>query len=207
MKTKAPLDLEYWLPVLDRLEALDRELKPWGLYAAEESQSATAAPLPRGVVEWEQAIRPALQDLGCPSGAARRGGLRFAPTSGAQWFELQAKGCLRSFALTRVSLVKVRRYGDTHRVDPHHDYPGRWTEAGVEPALNHLWDWRRYGTGVLVCLGFAPDARSLPALLDRLQSTTTFRQRHRPALVRTWADPHGRAFITTAALWQVPQSD
>jgi hypothetical protein len=185
--------------LLDAVEAFDREFAPLGLYAAGDYGVPQAAPAPqrRLRVEWERCLQPAVRALGCnpwfgPTFARDRLSIAFQPGSR-----------VRCLTVVRLSKVKVRRYGNSYRVDPHQQFAARWREADLGGTLQRLRGFVEDGESWLLFIGFASGKEPFGRELDELETATSFRSRISPSLRRTWLDPHGRGFHVETAFWRV----
>ena len=188
-----------WSSLLDALEAFDATIAPVGLYAAQEYQMQDK-PQPWLKVEWEQCVKPVMKSMGCHS----LGSVTFERHQVSIGFRADAKvGCLK---ITRLSKIKVRRYGNAYRVDPHHDFSARWKEANLSGSLNDLAKYYSRPGSLLLFIGFAAEPEPFSAELDALQSGTAFQRRFNRATTRTWDDPDGRGFKVITALWHVTES-
>jgi hypothetical protein len=188
-----------WSSLLDALEVFDATIAPVGLYAAEEYQMQDK-PQPRLKVEWEQCLKPVMKAMGCnPLGRVlferNQASIHFRPNGEVSCLEM-----------IRLSKIKVRRYGNAYRVDPHLDFSSRWKEANLAGSLNQLAKYYSRPGGLLLFIGFDSDPKPFSVELDDLQSGAAFSKRFEKAMVRTWDDPHGRGFKVIAALWHVTES-
>ena len=189
-------NISEWSLLLEALHDFDVKASPVGLYAAEEYKMK-GHPQPHLKVEWEQCLKPAMKSLGCnPVGRAKFTAHRLS-------VQFQPGGKVRCLSVSRLSKVKVRKFGNAYRVDPHHDFSARWDEANIGRILNDLWRYRGRPGGLLLFIGFAAELEPFSGEFGELQSGTAFRQRFSRAIVRTWDDPHGRGFKVIAALWHV----
>ncbi len=185
-----------WSFLLDALESFDRQAAPVGLYAAEEFEMKTT-PCRRLQNEWERALWPALKAARCnPWGKPRyeahrmRAGFQMAGTS-------------HGLQMVRVSKIKVRRYGNAYRVDPHHDFSARWKELDLGKLLKDQRSFRRLEPGLTLLIGFSDEQRPFQREMSELQEGAWFQRELREAMTRTWDDPHGRGFRVFTALWDV----
>jgi hypothetical protein len=188
-----------WSSLLEALYDFDTKIAPVGLYAAEEYQMQDK-PQPRLKVEWEQCLKPVMKTMGCnPIGRVsydqNRASIRF-----------QDGGSICCLKVSRLSKIKVRRYGNAYRVDPHHDFSARWNETNLSGSLNDLARFYSRPGSLLLFLGFAAEPEPFSTELDELQSGTAFQRRFNRATIRSWEDPHGRGFKVMAASWHVTES-
>jgi hypothetical protein len=124
-----------WSSFLEKLHTFDEQIAPVGLYGIRDYKSL-GAEHPPFEIEWELLIKPAMRELGCnparnPPMRRKLGVFQFQPTSPV--------GEVR---VLRMSKIKVRKYGSSYRVDPHHDFGVRWKEAAVDSVLHRLWKLR-----------------------------------------------------------------
>src|SRR5262245_30121342 len=98
------------------MRSLDESASPYGLYAIGEMPARGKQGF-RGFV-----FEPTLAKLGYMK---MKGRLGFRTASGQRL----------SVGLRSVSKIKVRKYGNAHRVDPHHDYAERWKGADLATYL------------------------------------------------------------------------
>lgn len=185
--------------MLDALVAFDERAKPVGLYAPEELDAKFAA-APRFQADWELVLTPTLLALGSvpekkPSARQfQEGRFGFVTPEGLNgWLQV-----------VRQSKIKVRRYGDTYRVDPHHDFSKRWERAAMKTKLSAL-DVRRQrfaqAVELLLFIGFATEPEPYAAEFAALEAATKWTRKAIGFTQRIWADPYNRKFNTLAALW------
>lgn len=119
--------------LLDALETFDKTIVPFGLYAAEEYQLPQRTRR-RLEVECEECLKPAMKKMKCNS----VGQVRYERNQAAASIHFQDSGPICFLKVIRLSKVKVRRYGNSYRVDPHRDYSVRWREVNLRGSLNDL---------------------------------------------------------------------
>jgi len=186
-----------WMLLLDKLQDFDLELAPVGLYGIRDSGNP-AVPHPLLKLEWERLLKPLMHSLGCnPTKhwlADKRGDFRF-----------QDGGPIELLRVVRLSKIKVRKYGNAYRVDPHNEFEHRWKEAAIGATLDHLWKWRTRTASLVLLIGFAKERNPFSKELSQLQDTSTFKKRFQSALVKTWDDPYKRGFKLITVLWHIPR--
>jgi hypothetical protein len=176
---------ENWNVILDALQAFDHAAAPVGLYAANEFRRPTAPEAPFRV-EWELALAPALMAAGCNPLGIDTSRLKHG------CFDLKRGDVVESVRLVRLSVIKVRKYGNGYRVDPHLDHTQRWKELAMESQIKAH---SRYGRHALIFIGFTADKHPFAKELASLGNN------RQPTAQRFWPDPHGRGFNTFTALW------
>lgn len=185
-----------WSILLDKLSEFDQQIAPVGLYGIRDYNSQSS-PHPPFKVEWELLLKPVMKGLGCNS--AKYSFLK--PKAGS--FLFQETAPIRYLRVVRLSKIKVRKYGNAYRVDPHQEFEQRWKEIAIDSILNEAWKWRSAQNSLVLMIGFADEATPFSKEINALQATQTFKQRFQPALTKVWDDPHGRGFKVIAALWMV----
>ncbi len=168
----------------------DEQSAPHGLYAISEARGL-AQPDPENWGDWNLIIKPALDQknyrVNLPEGEFRIG--------------LPFMRVLKIHFL-RLSKIKVRRYGNSYRVDPHHDFSARWEAARMETRVRTL-SKQRQGDRLLILLGFAREARPFRNELAELRQSVGSSAMERAAHSQcVWPDPHRRGFYTLLAFWQ-----
>ncbi len=174
-----------WNCILDALQTFDNSAAPVGLYAANEFRRPTAPEAPFRV-EWELALVPAFRAAGCNPLAIEQRWLKHGV------FGLQAGGIVETCEVARLSMIKVRKYGNGYRVDPHIDHAQRWKELSLQTRIK--WTLR-CSRAALVFIGFSADKHPFAKELAELGNN------RQPTAQRFWPDPHGRGFNTFTALW------
>ena len=189
-----------WDRLIDALVSFDMSAAPVGLYAAEEFRMKSG-PHPRMKVEWDQALSPALKELGCVCGRPETAAMR----DGRFTFVSQ-DGMAGSLEVVPLSAIKVRRYGNGYRLDPHLDLSARWkkSEIAEKASLLSRRNWKGDSASeirLLLLLGFASERLPFAARLREIQSKAEAAKKPLLYTDRIWADPHGRGFNIVAALW------
>ena len=170
----------------------DESAKPQGLYAISEFRGQPQ-PDPVNWAEWKFIFQPALADLG------------FVPSSNhipAGAFSFRSNGNQRLLVqFVRLSKVKVRKYGNRYRLDPHADFADRWQEARVATFARTLARNFEGQERLLVLLGFAHEAQPFQAEIKELQSGSPRDFALAQAAIESWPDPQDRGFRTLCACW------
>lgn len=179
-----------WEQLINALADFDQKSAPAGLYAPEERFPETKL-TPRLQIDWTVTISPALKSLGCSrmSSPGREPFTFTAPD--------KKPGKLQ---VVRCSKIKVRKYGNAYRIDPHNDFSARWAEANLAGSLASLWKGY-YDYELLLFIGFSAEMEPFERELEDLKETTGWPKRPLDFFERTWADPHKRKFNTYIALW------
>lgn len=180
------------------VRAFDESASPQGLYAIDEYR-AGATPKPRNLTAWQSIIRPTLERLEYE--AMQRASAK-SLTSGR--FDFFGHGRSLTIELVRVSKIKVRRYGNAYRLDPHFDFAERWNElrlAGrIRAKVHPIWDDER----ILLLIAFAKGPRGLDHELSAVHDKLGATEQSAIYTKDQWPDPHGRGFETLCASWYWP---
>jgi len=189
-----------WEGILDAMAEFDQQAKPVGLYAPEEL-GIKAHTRSRSDAEWKEVLAPTLKAMGCRFDRHRW----VAPREGR--FSFIAPDHLDGYLqVVRLSKVKVRRYGNAYRVDPHHNFSERWQKAGIDSKISALASesrWKSYGFShrLLLLIGFSTEANPFSNELADLEQDSGWPKKPISYVSRSWPDPHNRKFNTFAALW------
>ncbi|MCC6233411.1 MAG: hypothetical protein IT580_12250 [Verrucomicrobiales bacterium] len=179
------------------LRQLDLSSGPEGLYALAESLRRPGEPR-SFAAEWTRALEPALRRRGCQPLTPNRRRCEQGE------FQFLRQGEAGRLVVLRVSKIKVRRYGNAYRVDPHLDFDARWQACRLGAHLKTAADCRRvFPHAFVLFLGFADERHPFRRELDELQAATSFGRWFLPAHETVWDDPHGRGFRTLAACWHL----
>jgi hypothetical protein len=178
--------------------AFDESAGPQGLYAINEYR-AGATPHPKHLGDWQFIIRPALERLEYWTPAKMKVTAvavgRFHGFAGHKMLDID---------LLRCSKIKVRRYGDTYRIDPHHDFADRWKELRLAGRIRSLVHPFTDDERILLFIGFdkgpQPFKHEFAELHEKLGTT----EQSAICTQTQWADPHGRGFETLCASWYWP---
>jgi len=186
--------------LLRELQQLDRQLAPQGMYAAEEH--AVAVSRERWLVEWNECMSSCLRSHGCqaPKVSHLKG----------RWDSIRKeRRLIHAFVLPnnepcaielfRLSKIKVRRYGNAHRIDPSRHFSERWQNLNLSARLKRQDRWPEPQMVLLV--GFDDKAAALSKELAALKESTNWQNNGWSFLTLHWPDPHGRGFYTRVALW------
>lgn len=187
--------------LLEAMEGFDAKISPQGLYAAEEH--GVEVPRKRWALEWEACLMPALQSMGCKF--PHQGKLNY--NGPAYNLKAIAEAAFQIFPnqtiwlhMARVSKIKVRKYGNSFRVDPHLDFSERWKEFPLATFLKH--DAPTATTQHLfLLLAFDLHQKPFQKELTELKCQRDWEHFGWTLHTRTWSDPHKRAFNTRASLW------
>ncbi len=171
------------------MRRFDEKAKPFGLYAISESPDQSI---------WRGVFQPTLAKLGYHEAKKRQSqsfpsGLCFRKMDGSRlWLQFES-----------ISKIKVRKYGNAYRVDPHHDFAKRWQDANLAAHLERLSTEETQDERVLLFLGFANEAEAFEEELAGLALKTRAITALSKAKFATesWIDPHGRKFRTICACW------
>jgi hypothetical protein len=168
----------------------DEQNAPLGLYAISEARGL-AHPDPENWGDWNLIIKPILE----------RQAYRINLPEGE--FQLCTPfNRPLNIHLLRLSKIKVRRYGNTHRVDPHLDYSARWEVARMQTRARALSKIPR-GDRLLILVGFAREDRPFHNELEEFKQTAGASTLERATQsLAAWPDPHRRGFYTLVAIWQ-----
>lgn len=178
--------------------AFDESAAPQGLYAISEYRSA-AHPDPIYLADWQLILLPTIERAEYSALKIRKGSVKEGR------FYCIGPDCLGlNIELVRISKIKVRRYGDTYRIDPHRDFAARWEQLSFPTRIRSLArPTSEYGR-VLFLIGFAKESRGfdreLAQLREKLGATEQSADFHKDQ----WLDPHGRGFQTLCASWYWP---
>jgi hypothetical protein len=204
-----PTYLEIATAVLTELEHFDSAIGPEGLYASEERGSSY--PGCRWGQEWTQCLVPCLANVGAVcngSGGFRENsrhsfcsvpGLNQSPGTATATFHL-SKGKGVEIDMIKISKIKVRKYGDTFRVDPHFDFFGRWESLRLSSYLRHFQP-KRSSPRFLLMVGFDGRREAFLKEVNSLKDDCNWEKLGWSMLTHSWQDPHHRGFNTRAALW------
>jgi hypothetical protein len=177
--------------LLEALHDLDVKAAPHGLYAIREHQAKEGELHPEFKMEWDLALAPALKGLKCNPP-------KFTKAPPVNVFVFQKTAPISTLALVRLSKIKVRKYGNAYRVDPHHDFTTRWNDAGMEALLTAAMEWSKR---LVLFIGFSDEAEPFAKEFAELEETKTFRENMAEPIRRAWDDPHERGFKVMVSLW------
>lgn len=188
--------------LLKALEAFDAQIVPQGLYAAEEhGHNATRQ---KWRLEWDQCLMPCLRSLGAicaANGAFSSNYWRMNQRLGTAMarFDIPQHTSI-TLDMIKLSKIKVRMYGNSHRIDPHRDFSARWEECQL---ASHL---KRYqptssSQSMLLLVGFDGNKEPFRKQLQQLREDRNWEHFGWTLHTRSWPDPHHRGFHTLAAIW------
>ncbi|GEP43457.1 hypothetical protein [Brevifollis gellanilyticus] len=187
--------------LLKSLEDFDAKIAPQGLYAAEEHVPESTHQKWR--LEWDQCLTPCLQALGAVCIANGRFGYNWRmnkrPGTAMAGFGLPQKEHI-TLDMIKISKIKVRVYGDSHRIDPHLDFSKRWEEYQLASHLKRYQPDKTH-QNMLLLVGFDGHKDPLRKELLQLREDRNWEHFGWTLSTRSWPDPHRRGFNTLAALW------
>jgi hypothetical protein len=178
--------------LLEALQELDVKAAPHGLYAIREHQAREGEFHPQFKMEWDLALRPVLKELKCNPQRIRW------MQKDENYFSFQDTSPILGLAVVRCSKIKVRRFGNAYRVDPHHDFSERWNADRMEKLLAWAAEYDKY---VLLFMGFSDEKRPFVQELQELETTKAFQEKMAEPIRRVWDDPHGRGFKVMVSMW------
>lgn len=108
--------------------------------------------------------------------------------------------------MIKVSKIKVRVYGDSHRIDPHLDFTKRWEECKLASHLKRYQPEKAHQSMILL-VGFDSQKETLQKEFQQLREDRNWELFGWELITRNWADPHNRGFYTRAAIWIPSQVD
>ncbi|PTY06043.1 hypothetical protein DB346_01370 [Verrucomicrobia bacterium LW23] len=202
--------------LIDALDALDVALPGFGLYASLDSElPASVKPrvrVPGWKVEYQQALKPRLLELGCIIDE----GAEFSFSQPVIRLMTNTEHVCE-IRLLRLSVLKVRKYGDGYQMDRHVNYKARWNELGLAEAIHWLTDPPRAGTSwperrqakvapdpdcrIVAFLGFDKSDTPFRRELQELELHSNWTRLGIETFSRTWKDRYGRNFTTLIQCW------
>ena len=185
-------------PLLDGLEALDRQEGPHGVYGIRQAYSAKERLPSLAHLFSSSGQTNVLRPIGLQGIQSRFGSddLRFSAEGGE---------CV-SLQVLDWATTKVRHYGSTYRMDGHHGKEPRTPDWELESLVPRLSSRSRgvLTMGILLVAHYA-SAKELQSLLGR-SARPEFLKRYEVAhFSRGWGDRYGRDFQTAVHLW-TPQT-
>ncbi len=177
--------------LLEALHELDVKAAPHGLYAIREYQAKEGELHPEFKMEWELALAPVLKELKCNPP-------KFTRPVRENVFGFQRTTPLEELAMVRLSKIKVRKFGNQYRVDPHQDFSQRWKESGIEALMTQTM---KHPGNILLFIGFSDETEPFVEEFTKLETTKTFQEKMAEPIRRVWDDPHGRGFKVVVSLW------
>jgi len=191
------------------LEAFDSVIGPEGLYAAEERDPSQ--PAFRWQLEWERCLMPCIGKAGavCAGDGGFRENWRHSfsdwrrrnrpPGIASANFRFPG-GSEISIDMVKISKIKVRKYGDTYRIDPHFDFEDRWESLRLGSYLRHYRP-KRSSPRFLLVVGFDSHNDPFQHELTHLKDECSWHTLDWAMITHSWQDPHHRGFNTRAAIW------
>ena len=192
------------------LAALDEKIPQLGLYSSNEYDAPEGKPHPSWKIEWNLALRPALQKLGCSQfsslGFERAYPWERGDRATFNHVSFNAPGSQRCFVkLIRTAKIKVRHYGSGYKVDRHVDHGERWGKLKMEKRLNELWRPDRFEAAtdirMVLFLGFDKALRPYHFELTQLKKAVNWETHGADLISECWMDKHQRDFNVVAACW------
>lgn len=203
--------------LITALAEFDAELSPLGLYSCHEHQTPAGKTHPYWKMEWEMAVRPRLEKLGCVfDWKPVFGKTKYRPVNplytAIRFLTPEAKVC--DLRLVRTSMVKVRKYGSEYGVGYHVDrtvdFKFRWAQLKMDKLVRDLWWPDRYQLAadirMILFLGFDKAQRPFHTELTTLEKTSRWPEHHINFESKSWPDTHGREFNILAACWATSET-
>jgi hypothetical protein len=195
--------------MISALAELDSRIPNLGLYSCFEYQTPPWKTHPFWKIEWEMAMRPRLEALGCTMGqkpifgkTKYRTHTHLACTP-IRFLTPTAQVC--DLRLIRISTVKVRRYGSGYHVDRTVDFEGRWAQLKMEKHIRELWWPDRYQMSadirLILFLGFDKANRPFHTEITTLEKATRWTERGISFQSKSWPDTYDRDFNILAGCW------
>jgi hypothetical protein len=201
------------LEMISALAELDSRIPGLGLYSSFEYETPAGKTHPFWKIEWEMALRPRLEALGCTMDRKPIfGKTKFQPVNplytSIHFLMPTAKVC--DLRLVRTSTVKVRRYGSGYHVDRTVDFEGRWAQLKMEKQIRELW-WPERCRAIadirmILFLGFDRANRPFHTELTALEKSIRWTEHSIAFQSKSWPDAYGRAFNILAACWSSMES-
>lgn len=199
--------------IVGAFRAYDEQAQPLGLYGIREA-AGMPQPCPANWAEWQLVLKPFFASLAL---SPQRPQLQHRVHAGVFDLHYHTRNLRHAFnelfrvQFVSVSKIKVRRYGDTHRIDPHRDFAQRWEEANLAGAVSDLGKAayrfsRTLESRALIFLGFAKQERPFFHEMEALAKATGRAFSEPQYFADSWADPAGRGFHTHCAAWHLPAS-
>lgn len=194
VNTPENLDL-FCEELLDVLERFDASIPPFGLYASSETSTSGKA----RNLEWYQALKPHFEKMKTrpwTSYSFPNDEAHIMHPDGSMWW----------LHLTKVSGVKVRKFGSHYRVDKTEDFRQRWEEEKLDKHLSALWSPSTQSLhlvtmNMLLFIGFDKAEASFEREIKALQQQVDWEPHGVTYCTRTWADRYERNFHVRLAVW------
>jgi len=202
--TMKPLTYE----LINALADLDVIIPGLGLYASFEYLVPAGKTHPFWKVEWEMALRPRLEKLGCTIDQTPVFGKTAWNPTNALYTSLRFRtreGKVCDLRLIRTSTVKVRRYGSGYQVDRHVDFTERWAQLKMDRHIRALWwpDRQQMSADIrmVLFLGFDKANRPFHKEMTALEKTSRWEEHGVNFKSKSWPDTYGRDFNILTACW------
>jgi len=196
--------------LINALAELDSRLTGLGLYASSEHMAPGYWRVHTNwKIEWDLALRPRLEKLGClverqPAfEVARYYGYGQPIYTNVRFMTPTAQVC--DMRLVRTSMIKVRRYGTGYHLDRTVDFANRWAQLKMEKHVRQLWWPNRYQATadirLVLFLGFDKANRPFHPEFVQLEKSSHWPEHRIKFKSKSWPDTHGRDFNILAACW------
>jgi len=190
------------------LADLDVIIPGLGLYASFEYLAPAGKTHPYWKVEWEMALRPRLEKLGCKMDQTPAFGKTAWNPKNALYTTIRFRspdGKVCDLRMIRTSTVKVRRYGSGYHVDRTVDFADRWAQLKMDKHIRQLWwpDRCQMSADIrlVLFLGFDKANRPFHKEMTALEKTSHWTERGITHKSKSWPDTYGRDFNILAACW------
>lgn len=187
--------------LLMALEAFDARISPQGLYAAEEH--ALSPSRQKWRLEWDQCLAPCLGSMEnvFPATGHLSHNWRMQERHGTAMarFQMLENGFI-TLDMIRLSKIKVRVYGDSHRIDPHLDFSARWEACKMASHFKRHQPTTAEQS-MLLLVGFDGHKDPFRKEFRQLRENRNWEHFGWTLHIRSWPDPHHRGFHTVAAIW------
>jgi hypothetical protein len=188
------------------LARFDATIGPQGLYAAEEH--GVEVPRQRLRYEWEECLMPCLRSLKCHflnSGMPRfNWHLNHRQNALQTSIEMPGSSAV-DLDLARISKIKVRKFGDSYRIDPHMDFSERWAELKLASYLKQYSPTKNssklFRQRIFLLIGFDGHRHPFRKEICALREARDWAHFGWTLNAQSWPDPHHRGFNTFAAIW------
>jgi hypothetical protein len=193
-------------PLLDEIEHFDNAILPLGLYGSDDLSENTK-PGPK-FMEWSRVIQPFIRSRKGKIGGIFRN------------YDLPKLNCCDGsvslpevgdfhLSLVKISLIKVRKYGSSFRVDKHENRAERWQQTDLSGSISTLWKApgadAPSGNRLLIFIGFDKTQRPFERELNDLHSQLNWDAKNVEFETRFWDDRANRGFGVRLAVWSRQQ--
>ena len=171
------------MTLLDQIRSLDSALVPVGIYGSDQGLIFT------------KVVYPEFKARGFRVAS-------FSKAGSFAYFEYPGSKQSRRLEFMSVAKIKVREFGDHYRLDPKVDHRDRWDQKKLQKVLSRLWsasDIDRI-THVLF-VGYGTGEQPFHGELAELRQSLDWDRKEVLFEAQCWSDPHGRGFVTHAAIW------